>query len=47
LQFATEETVVLSPIGAAAILAQDPEHRPASLARSPAPRVQAATKAAC
>src|SRR3954452_17156745 len=33
-------------LGAKAILASDPLHRPSSLARSPAPRVHAATKAA-
>jgi hypothetical protein len=33
-------------LGVAAILAQDPQHRPASLAHSPAPLVHAATKAA-
>ena len=33
-------------LGVAAILAYDPQHRPGSLARSPAPRVHAATKAA-
>ncbi|HEX4965122.1 MAG TPA: hypothetical protein VF173_30215 [Thermoanaerobaculia bacterium] len=32
--------------GAEVILSRDPQHRPASLARSPAPRVHAATKAA-
>jgi putative transposase len=84
LQFATEETVILSPIpcwahlppevyrarvaalvegieteaahlrslqgtsvlGVKGILEKDPQHRPASLARSPAPLVHAATKAA-
>ena len=84
LQFATKESVILSPIpcwahlppevycariaslvqdietdaalarsckdlpvlGAEAILAMDPQHRPASLACSPAPLVHAATKAA-
>jgi len=35
-----------SVVGVEAILARDPQHRPASLARSPAPRVHAATKAA-
>ncbi len=33
-------------LGVEAILAKDPQHRPASIARSPAPRVHAATKAA-
>jgi hypothetical protein len=33
-------------LGAKAILASDPLHRPSSLAQSPAPRVHAATKAA-
>ncbi len=33
-------------LGVMAILAQDPQHRPASLAHSPAPLVHAATKAA-
>jgi hypothetical protein len=33
-------------VGVEAILSRDPQHRPASLARSPAPRVHAATKAA-
>ena len=33
-------------VGLEAILSRDPQHRPASLARSPAPRVHAATKAA-
>jgi hypothetical protein len=33
-------------LGVAAILAQDPQHRPTTLARSPAPLVHAATKAA-
>lgn len=33
-------------LGVAAILAQDPQSRPAKLDRSPAPRVHAATKAA-
>jgi putative transposase len=33
-------------LGVAAILAQDPQHRPASVDRSPVPRVHAATKAA-
>jgi REP element-mobilizing transposase RayT len=84
LRFASEETVVLSPIpcwadltpaayrnciqslvddieaeaararqssgatvlGVTAILSQDPQHRPSSLDRSPAPLVHAATKAA-
>lgn len=41
MRYAIVETVTL-----AAILACDPQHRPASLARSPAPRVNAATKAA-
>jgi len=35
-----------SVLGIRAILACDPLHRPSSLARSPAPRVHAATKAA-
>ena len=35
-----------SVMGVKAILARDPEHRPRSMARSPAPRVHAATKAA-
>jgi hypothetical protein len=35
-----------SVLGVAAILAYDPQHRPGSLARSPAPRVHAATRAA-
>jgi hypothetical protein len=35
-----------SVLGVEAILSRDPQHRPASLARSPAPRVHAATKAA-
>src|SRR3954469_20101369 len=35
-----------SVVGVEAILARDPQHRPAALARSPAPRVHAATKAA-
>jgi len=35
-----------SVIGVEAILSRDPQHRPASLERSPAPRVHAATKAA-
>jgi hypothetical protein len=35
-----------SVVGVKAILARDPEHRPRSMARSPAPRVHAATKAA-
>src|SRR3954466_8550730 len=35
-----------SVVGVEAILERDPQHRPASLARSPAPRVHAATKAA-
>ena len=33
-------------LGVKAILSRDPLHRPSSLARSPAPRVHAATKAA-
>jgi hypothetical protein len=33
-------------LGVEAILAQDPQHRPATLDRSPAPLVHAATKAA-
>ena len=33
-------------LGVKAILSLDPQHRPTSLARSPAPRVHAATKAA-
>jgi hypothetical protein len=33
-------------LGVKAILSRDPQHRPASLAYSPAPRVHAATKAA-
>ncbi|HEX4961636.1 MAG TPA: hypothetical protein VF173_12405 [Thermoanaerobaculia bacterium] len=33
-------------LGVEAILSRDPQHRPSSLARSPAPRVHAATKAA-
>jgi hypothetical protein len=33
-------------LGVKAILTRDPQHRPSSLARSPAPRVHAATKAA-
>jgi hypothetical protein len=33
-------------LGVAAVLAQDPQHRPASVACSPAPLVHAATKAA-
>jgi hypothetical protein len=32
--------------GVEAIMSRDPQHRPASLVRSPAPRVHAATKAA-
>ena len=35
-----------SVLGVKAILSRDPQHRPSSLARSPAPRVHAATKAA-
>jgi hypothetical protein len=35
-----------SVVGVEAILAKDPQHRPSSLARSPAPLVHAATKAA-
>ncbi|HEX4966656.1 MAG TPA: transposase [Thermoanaerobaculia bacterium] len=35
-----------SVLGVKAILSRDPQYRPASLARSPAPRVHAATKAA-
>jgi hypothetical protein len=35
----------LAVLGVEAILAKDPQHRPASLARSPAPLVHAATKA--
>jgi hypothetical protein len=35
----------LPVLGVEAILAKDPRHRPASLARSPAPLVHAATKA--
>jgi hypothetical protein len=35
-----------SVLGIKAILSRDPLHRPSSLARSPAPRVHAATKAA-
>jgi hypothetical protein len=35
----------LSVLGVEAILAKDPQHRPAALARSPAPLVHAATKA--
>jgi hypothetical protein len=35
-----------SVLGIKAILSYDPQHRPSSLARSPAPRVHAATKAA-
>jgi hypothetical protein len=35
-----------SVLGVDAVLAKDPQHRPASLARSPAPLVHAATKAA-
>ncbi|HEX4964701.1 MAG TPA: transposase [Thermoanaerobaculia bacterium] len=35
-----------SVLGAEAVLSRDPQHRPAFLARSPAPRVHAATKAA-
>jgi hypothetical protein len=35
-----------SVVGVKAVLACDPLHRPSSLARSPAPRVHAATKAA-
>jgi hypothetical protein len=33
-------------LGVEAILAKDPQHRPAAIARSSAPRVHAATKAA-
>src|SRR5262249_34257065 len=33
-------------LGVQAILSRDPQHRPSTLARSPAPRVHAATKAA-
>ena len=33
-------------LGVQAILSRDPQHRPATLARSPAPRVHAATQAA-
>jgi hypothetical protein len=35
----------LPVLGLEAILAKDPQHRPASLAHSPAPLVHAATKA--
>ncbi|HEX4964303.1 MAG TPA: transposase [Thermoanaerobaculia bacterium] len=42
---AREQTGV-SVLGVEAILSRDPQYRPASLARSPAPRVHAATKAA-
>ena len=35
----------LPVLGVEAILAKDPQHRPSSLARSPAPLVHAATKA--
>ena len=35
-----------SVLGVKAILSRDPQHRPSSLARSPVPRVHAATKAA-
>jgi hypothetical protein len=33
-------------LGVKAILSYDPQHRPSTLARSPAPRAHAATKAA-
>jgi hypothetical protein len=36
----------IQALGIAAILSQDPQHRPATLAHSPAPLVHAATKAA-
>ncbi|HEX4965123.1 MAG TPA: transposase [Thermoanaerobaculia bacterium] len=42
----TREHTGASVLGAEIILSRDPQHRPASLARSPAPRVHAATKAA-
>src|SRR4051812_22708540 len=40
------ERTGVSVLGVKAILAYDPQHRPSTLARSPAPRVHAATKAA-
>lgn len=40
------ERTGVSVLGVKAILARDPLHRPSTLARSPAPRVHAATKAA-
>ncbi|HEX4966229.1 MAG TPA: transposase [Thermoanaerobaculia bacterium] len=40
------ESTGAAVLGVEAILSRDPQHRPASLSRSPAPRVHAATKAA-